>query len=264
MGDQVSEFFSSLHNLPKVKKFNISNNKLNGKIPTALSIMPITVFEGNHLCGKPLDICPGIAAGTGEIGGAASRSESKKKQGLSGDDIATIVIGSVVDLTVVLVIIRCWSIKWSKVQIQPENMAENVGVVAAPMSGIGECFFGNAWMMFDLDDLTRSLAEVLGEGLFRTTYKAVLESGTVIEVKRLKGVTIAHQRFKDTIEVVGAMDHENLLPLRAYCYSTNDKFLVYDYMPMGSLSELLHGNKGVDRMPLNWEIRVGIALGATL
>ncbi|GAB4831907.1 hypothetical protein Ancab_005922 [Ancistrocladus abbreviatus] len=112
MGDQISEFFSSLRSLPKLKKFNISNNRLNGKIPTALSIMPITVFEGNHLCRKPFDICPGIAAGTGEIRGAASGSASKKRQGLSGGDIATIVIGSVVDLIVVLVIIRCWSIKW--------------------------------------------------------------------------------------------------------------------------------------------------------
>ncbi|GAB4831887.1 hypothetical protein Ancab_005902 [Ancistrocladus abbreviatus] len=117
-------------------------------------------------------------------------------------------------------------------------MAEDVGVVADPMAGIGEnlVFFRNARMMFDLNDLMRSLTEVLGEGLFGTTYKAVLESGTVIEVKRLKGVTIAPQRFKDTIEVAGAMDHENLLPLRAYCYSTNKKFLVCDYMPMGSLS----------------------------
>ncbi|CBI15604.3 unnamed protein product, partial [Vitis vinifera] len=33
-------------------------------------------------------------------------------------------------------------------------------------------------------------------------------------------------------------------------------------MPMGSLSALLHGNKGAGRTPLNWEIRSGIALGA--
>lgn len=37
--------------------------------------------------------------------------------------------------------------------------------------------------------------------------------------------------------------------------------LVYDYMPMGSLSALLHGNKGAGRTPLNFEIRSSIALG---
>ncbi|GAB4831917.1 hypothetical protein Ancab_005932 [Ancistrocladus abbreviatus] len=136
------------------------------------------------------------------------------------------------------------------------------------MSGVGEMngvnssvFFGNAPSVFDLDDLMRSSAEVLGEGLLGTAYKAVLASGTVV-LKRLRGATIAQKRFKEMIEVVGGIDHENLLPLRAYYCSINKKFLVYDYMPMGSLSELLHGKKRASRTILNWEMRAGIALGA--
>ncbi|KAK6153880.1 hypothetical protein DH2020_013519 [Rehmannia glutinosa] len=123
-------------------------------------------------------------------------------------------------------------------------------------------FFGNASRVFDLEELLRASAEVLGKGTFGTAYKAVLEVGTVVAVKRLKDVTISEKEFKEKIEGVGAMDHENLVPLRAYYYSREEKLLVYDYMPMGSLSALLHGNKGAGRTPLNWEIRSGIALGA--
>uniref|UniRef100_A0A5B7AI64 Putative inactive receptor kinase n=1 Tax=Davidia involucrata TaxID=16924 RepID=A0A5B7AI64_DAVIN len=115
--------------------------------------------------------------------------------------------------------------------------------------------------VFDLEDLLRASAEVLGKGTFGTAYKAVLEVGTVVAVKRLKDVTISEREFREEIESVGAMDHENLVPLRAYYYSREEKLLVYDYMPMGSLSALLHGNKGAGRTPLNWEIRSGIALG---
>ncbi|EXB25608.1 putative inactive receptor kinase [Morus notabilis] len=123
-------------------------------------------------------------------------------------------------------------------------------------------FFGNAARVFDLEDLLRASAEVLGKGTFGTAYKAVLEVGTVVAVKRLKDVTISDKEFKEKIEAVGAMDHQNLVPLRAFYYSRDEKLLVYDYMPMGSLSALLHGNKGAGRTPLNWEIRSGIALGA--
>ncbi|KAK9278916.1 hypothetical protein L1049_028497 [Liquidambar formosana] len=124
-------------------------------------------------------------------------------------------------------------------------------------------FFGNsAARMFDLEDLLRASAEVLGKGTFGTAYKAVLEVGTVVAVKRLKDVTISEKEFKEKIEGVGAMVHTNLVPLRAYYYSRDEKLLVYDYMPMGSLSALLHGNKGGGRTPLNWDIRSGIALGA--
>lgn len=102
-------------------------------------------------------------------------------------------------------------------------------------------FFGNSSRVFDLEDLLRASAEVLGKGTFGTAYKAVLEFGTVVAVKRLRDVTAAEKEFREKIESVGAMDHENLVPLRAYYYSREEKLLVYDYMPMGSLSALLHG-----------------------
>ncbi|XP_023772279.1 probable inactive receptor kinase At1g48480 [Lactuca sativa] len=123
-------------------------------------------------------------------------------------------------------------------------------------------FFRNSSTIFDLEDLLRASAEVLGKGTFGTAYKAVLEAGMMVAVKRLKDVTVSEPEFREKIEFVGAMNHENLVPLRAYYYSKEEKLLVYDYMPMGSLSALLHGNKGGGRTPLNWEIRSGIALGA--
>ncbi|CAA2982750.1 probable inactive receptor kinase At1g48480 [Olea europaea subsp. europaea] len=125
-------------------------------------------------------------------------------------------------------------------------------------------FFGNLSQVFNLEELLRASAEVLGKGTFGTTYKAVLEVGTVVAVKRLKDVTISEGQFREKIEGVGTMDHQNLVPLRAYYYSPEEKLLVYDYMPMGSLSALLHGNKGGGRTPLNWELRSRIALGAAL
>lgn len=104
-------------------------------------------------------------------------------------------------------------------------------------------FFGNGigGKMFDLEELLRASAEVLGKGTFGTAYKAVLEMGTVVAVKRLKDVILGEVEFKEKIEAVGAMEHENLVPLRAYYFSRDEKLLVFDYMPMGSLSAFLHG-----------------------
>lgn len=104
-------------------------------------------------------------------------------------------------------------------------------------------FFGNARATrpFDLEDLLRASAEVLGKGTFGTTYKAVLESGMTVGVKRLKEVNLQEMELKEKIEGIGVMDHPNLVPLMAYYFSKDEKLLVYEYVPMGSLSALLHG-----------------------
>ncbi|KAK9118244.1 hypothetical protein Scep_016337 [Stephania cephalantha] len=87
-------------------------------------------------------------------------------------------------------------------------------------------------------DLLRASAEVLGKGSVGTSYKAVLEEGTTVVVKRLKDVVVTKIEFEVQMEGLGKVNHENIVPLRAFYYSKDEKLLVYDFMPAGSLSAL--------------------------
>lgn len=102
-------------------------------------------------------------------------------------------------------------------------------------------FFDGGVYSFDLEDLLRASAEVLGKGSVGTSYKAVLEEGTTVVVKRLKDVVVSKREFEVALEGLGRVKHENVVPLRAYYFSKDEKLLVYDFMPAGSLSALLHG-----------------------
>ncbi|KAE8673136.1 RLK902 protein [Hibiscus syriacus] len=274
-------------NLSTLKQFNVSFNQLNGSIPKGLSGNPKTAFQGNALCGKPLVSCNG---------------EESSGSKLSGGAIAGIVIGSVILFLLILFLLICLCrrksgkkmenrdiapTKQTQVEIHREKAIEegNInrsnglpGVVSSNnrsngLSGVVKkdaksngskslMFFGKTENVFDLDDLLRASAEVLGKGNFGTTYKATLQMGMVVAVKRLKDVTVPEKEIEEKMAVVGAMDHSNLVPLRACYFSGDEKLLVYDYMPMGSLHALLHGNRGASRTPLNWDTRWGIALGA--
>ncbi|XP_077230504.1 putative inactive receptor kinase RLK902 [Tasmannia lanceolata] len=272
-------------NLPNLVQFNVSFNQLNGSIPASLRRMKIDSFEGNSLCGGPMIAC-------------SSEGTMKKNKKLSAGAIAGIAIGSVVAFMFIILIIcivcrrdRNGARKTRSVEAKPpefefpveksggegENGSVNGGlgggedIMVNSVKGgdmIGNSvkklvFVGNgSARVFDLEDLLRASAEVLGKGSFGTAYKAILEVGIVVAVKRLKDVGILEDEFREKIETVGLMDHENLVPLRAYYFSKDEKLLVYDYLPMGSLSALLHGNRGAGRTPLNWETRSGIALGA--
>ena len=245
-------------------QFNVSNNSLNGSIPKSLQKFDSDSFLGTSLCGKPLGACsdegtvPSQPISVGNIPG-------KRKSKLSGGAIAGIVIGCVVGfLLIVLVLMVLFrrkgdertraidveTIKQLEIEVPGEKTAVEANepsTAAVNSSGARKLvFFGNATKVFELEDLLRASAEVLGKGTFGTAYKAVLDAATLVAVKRLKDVTMADREFKEKIEVVGAMDHENLVPLRAYYYSGDEKLLVYDFMPIGSLSALLHGESFVN------------------
>lgn len=113
-------------------------------------------------------------------------------------------------------------------------------------SGVREAnklvFFQGSTYHFDMEDLLRASAEVLGNGTNGTTYKAILEDGTSVAVKRLKEVVVGRREFEQHMENIGRIHHHrNVVSLLAYHYSKDEKLLVYDFLPFGSLSTLLHG-----------------------
>ncbi|KAM7489232.1 hypothetical protein LguiB_026716 [Lonicera macranthoides] len=113
-------------------------------------------------------------------------------------------------------------------------------------------FFEGTNYAFDLEDLLRAEAEMLGKG----TYKAELEDSTVLVVKRLKELGLTERKFTQQMEVVGSIRHENVAPLRAYYFWKDQKLRVYDYYD--------HANRGkgrTPRTPLDWETRLRKAIG---
>ena len=64
---------------------------------------------------------------------------------------------------------------------------------------------------------------MLGKGAFGTAYKAVMESGAAVAVKRLKDVDLPEPEFRERIAAIGAVQHELVVPLRAYYFSKDEK-----------------------------------------
>ncbi|KAF8390103.1 hypothetical protein HHK36_024625 [Tetracentron sinense] len=127
----------------------------------------------------------------------------------------------------------------------------------------GRMVFFEGVKRFELEDLLRASAEMLGKGGFGTAYKAVLDDGNIVAVKRLKEARVGggKREFEQHMEVLGRLRHPNVVSLKAYYFARDEKLLVYDYMLNGSLFWLLHGNRGPGRTPLDWTTRLKIAAG---
>lgn len=97
---------------------------------------------------------------------------------------------------------------------------------------------------FNLQDLLRASAEVLGSGNFGSSYKANIMNGQALVVKRYKQMnSVGREEFNEHTRRLGRLKHPNLLPLVAYYYRKEEKLLVYDFVPNGSLASHLHGKR---------------------
>ncbi|THG22659.1 receptor-like protein kinase HSL1 [Camellia sinensis] len=112
---------------------------------------------------------------------------------------------------------------------------------------------------------------VIGSGFSGKVYKAILSNGETIAVKKLWGRSkmedsgdiekgwIQDDGFEAEVETLGKIRHKNIVKLWCCCVTGNCKLLVYEYMPNGSLGDLLHSKKsGL----LDWPMRFKIAMDA--
>ena len=262
---QNNGFSGSLPNISAVNltNFNVSNNKLNGSIPKSLAKFPESSFAGNlDLCGGPFPSCSGPSPTPSQNPPPTDGIRKSKK--LSTAAIIGIIIGAVfVAFLLLLFLILCLRRRSNRQPAKSQKPPSTVGTTARtiPIAEAGTSsskdditggsieaternklvFFEGGIYNFDLEDLLRASAEVLGKGSVGTSYKAVLEEGTTVVVKRLKDVVVTKKEFETQMEILGKIKHENVVPLRAFYFSKDEKLLVYDYISTGSFSASLHG-----------------------
>ncbi|CBI18424.3 unnamed protein product, partial [Vitis vinifera] len=255
---------SSLATLPRLlhlANVNISNNMLGGPIPASLSRISSSSFSGNKdLCGKPLDSC-----------------SSKKPSAVI---VALIVVAIALILVTIGLLLLVLHRNIRTVQLGGAAPVDNHSMSEVAHSSLVECgtsemsghskraeqgkltFVRDDRERFDLQDLLRASAEVLGSGNFGSSYKAVLLSGEAMVAKRYKQMNnVGREEFQEHMRRLGRLAHPNLLPLVAYYYRKEEKLLVSEYVENGSLASHLHGNHSIDQPGLNWPTRLRIIKG---
>ncbi|KAE9615526.1 putative protein kinase RLK-Pelle-RLCK-VIIa-2 family [Lupinus albus] len=131
-----------------------------------------------------------------------------------------------------------------------------------------------AFSFNELKNATRNFRpdSVLGEGGFGYVYKGWIDpntftaakpgSGMVVAVKRLKPEGFqGHKEWLTEVNYLGQLHHRNLVKLIGYCLEGENRLLVYEFMPKGSLENHLF-RRGPQ--PLPWSVRMKVAIGAAI
>ncbi|KAK0574204.1 hypothetical protein LWI29_019716 [Acer saccharum] len=287
-------------NQNSLRFFNVSNNQLSGQVPVTAALVRFNTssFSGNvGLCGEqvqnPCQIGPAMSPEYPNPRNPSSSKSSKRSK------LIRIVAGSVGGFVLALICIlllwfcckKCSGREVSGettrskgvvgiegVELERERREGNSGTTSGmggnngtkqggfswEGEGLGSLVFcgaGDQQMSYSLEDLLKASAETLGRGTMGSTYKAVLESGFIVTVKRLKDARYPRvEEFRRHMDIIGRLRHPNLVPLRAYFQAKEERLLVYDYFPNGSLFSLIHGSRtSGGGKPLHWTSCLKIA-----
>lgn len=250
--------------LRNLQSLDLSNNKLTGNVPKSLQRFPKSGFVGNDLSLSydPIHGIPEVNPPVKPV--PKPKGDGKlSERALLGIIIAGCLLGVIA--FAFLLIVCCLKRKRSDElsgKLEKGGLSPEKAISRSQDANNKLVFFEGCSYIFDLEDLLRASAEVLGKGTFGMAYKAILEDGTSVVVKRLKDVGVGKREFEQQMEMVGSIKHENVIELRAYYYSKDEKLIVCDYYSQGSVAAMLHGKRGEERTPLSWETRLRIAIGA--
>ncbi|KAK9150250.1 hypothetical protein Syun_008559 [Stephania yunnanensis] len=238
-----------LQNL-KLNQFNFSNNRLFGQVPP---LYDVQVYR-DSLVGNP-GLCGNL------LGPCSTRDESKSWSYLW-------FLRSIFILAaLVLVLGSLWF--YLKYRSIKKGDCNNDLPSKWTLTSFHKLGFSEYDILDCLDE-----DNVIGSGASGKVYKAVLSNGETVAVKKLKGGIPGKEDGNGVVEkgrvadddgfeaeviTLGKIRHKNIVKLLCCCTTRDSKLLIYEYMPNGSLADLLHSKKGG---LLDWPTRYKIAVDA--
>ncbi|KAJ0471082.1 putative protein kinase RLK-Pelle-LRR-XI-1 family [Helianthus annuus] len=243
---------STFGNCSTLEGFNVSYNQLTGPVPSfgpAFSSLHPSSFAGND------GLCGGVVQKVCDTGSETEVKPQQTKK-TAGTLMWILAAAFCVGVFVLIAGGRCFHATCQRRFVVEEREIGPWKLTAFQR------------LNFTADDVVECVSmtdKILGMGSTGTVYKAEMPSGEIIAVKKLWGKhkeTIRRRRgVLAEVDVLGNVRHRNIVRLLGCCSNMDSTMLLYEYMPNGSLDDLLHGKNKGDNLMADWVTRYKIALG---
>ncbi|KAE8010435.1 hypothetical protein FH972_006806 [Carpinus fangiana] len=238
----VGSIPASIASMQSLTSVDFSFNNLSGLVPGTgqFSYFNSTSFQGNpDLCGPYLGPCKA---------GVANATRPAHQKGRLSPSLKLLLVSGLLVFSIAFAIVAI---------LKARSLKKASEARAWKLTAFQR-------LDFTADDVLDCLKEdnIIGKGGAGIVYKGSMPNGENVAVKRLPAMSrgSSHDHgFNAEIQTLGKIRHRHIVRLLGFCSNHETNLLVYEYMPNGSLGEVLHGKKGGH---LHWDTRYKIAVEA--
>ncbi|XBI98790.1 hypothetical protein VPH35_018993 [Triticum aestivum] len=108
----------------------------------------------------------------------------------------------------------------------------------------------------DLQQIFKN-GKLIGKGGFGEVYKGLLGDELVAVKKPISGNVLESKQFPNEVIIQSQIIHKNIVRLIGCCLEVDSPMLVYEFIPRGSMDDILHGE---EKKPLSLDVRLNIAV----
>ncbi|KAL7097976.1 hypothetical protein ACP275_10G176400 [Erythranthe tilingii] len=252
----VGEIPQSLSDLPVLTYLDLSCNNLSGSIPQELENLKLALFNVsfNHLSGRvPLSLISGLPAsylqGNPDLCGPglpnSCLNDSSASKSFSFGKLTFALVFIAIALLVFVFVFGFYMMRsykkksrlglWRSVFFYPLRVTEQE-------------------LLMSMDEKS-----VRGNGgNFGRVYAVNLPSGEFVVVKKILNFSNQSSKaLKNEVKTLAKIRHKNVVKIMGFCHSDDSIFMIYEYLPKGSLGDFL----GKPDFDFSWSVRLKIAIG---
>ncbi|OEL34558.1 Wall-associated receptor kinase 2 [Dichanthelium oligosanthes] len=158
--------------------------------------------------------------------------------------------------TIVAFVLACFMIMELNKRKQKKFFDKNGGEI---LKSVGISIFTEG----QLKKITNRYSTPIGEGAFGKVFMGTIDNAQQVAVKRasMKGKVLPKEEFVNEITFQFKISHANVVRLVGCCLQTDIPMLVFEFVPKGSLYNVLHGGTN-DPQVLSLKQRLEIAIGS--
>ncbi|KAK3033485.1 hypothetical protein RJ639_032714 [Escallonia herrerae] len=244
--NELTGDLANLADLQNLVVLNISHNNFSGHVPDTsfFSKLPLSVLAGN-----PALCFSGNQCAADKGGGMSRRGRGAR-------------------VAMVVLLCAACALLLAALYIILGGKMRGRGALDRDLDGDDDLEMVPPWDVTVYQKLELSIADVakcltagnvVGRGRSGVVYRADLQSGTTIAVKRFRlSEKYSASAFSSEIATLARIRHRNIVRLLGWAVNRKTKLLFYDYLTNGTLGRLLHEGRGAG---VEWETRFKIALG---